>query len=118
MAVITPVSPNAIGVAPTPQALTAADTIPVNPGAVYYLVVSNTTASVLTVVIDDPTTPQPEGAAAINPDVSQTVPITNGLKVFKIRSSRFRDGNGNVNLANTNFAAGTTAYVIGPVPDF
>jgi hypothetical protein len=107
-----------VGVSPTPQALTAADVIPVSPGAVYYLVVANSTGALLTVVIDDPTTPQPEGAAAINPDVSQTVAITTGLKVFKLRTSRFRDASGNINLVNTNFAAGTTAYVIGPVPDF
>jgi hypothetical protein len=117
MAALPVYQPSAAGVAPTPQAFTAADTIPVGATGKYILVARNTTASVLTVTIDDPTSVQPPGSGAFNPDQVITVPITNGERLIEIRASRCRDVNGNVNLANTNPAAGTTGYVIGPYPE-
>lgn len=117
MAALNVYNPQVGGTTPTPTALTAADTIPVSTTGLYIIVVRNTTASILTVTVDDPTSQAPEGSAGFNPDVAVTVPITTGEKLIRLRASRFRDASGNINLANTNPAAGTTAYVIGPFPE-
>jgi len=114
MAALNVYQPSEAGTAPTPTAFTATDTIPVGASGFYYLIARNTTASQLTIKIDDPTTPQPGGAAAIDPDQTVIVPITTGERVIKLDPRRVRDVNGNINLANTNPAAGTTGYVIGP----
>lgn len=113
MSVITPVAPSIAG-AVTPTVLTAADTIPVQSGGRYLLVTRNNTASVLTTVVDDPNSAGPAGSVAFNPDVSIVTPITNGVRQTILDANRFRDSNGNINLANTNPAAGTTAEVYGP----
>jgi hypothetical protein len=110
-------SPTEGGITPVPTAFTAADTIPVSTTGIYLLIARNTTASQLTVKVDDPTFIPPPGSAGMDPDVSVIVPITTGERVIKIRASRCRDVNGNVNLANTNPAAGTTGYVLGPYPE-
>lgn len=114
MAALNVYNPSEAGTTVVPTAFTATDTIPVAPTGTYLLVARNTTASILTVKVDDPTTPQPIGAAVIDPDQTVTVPITTGEKVIKIDARRCRDVNGNVNLANTNPAGGTTGYVLGP----
>lgn len=115
MATLNVYSPSEAGTAPTPVQFTATDTFPVAAVGTYIIVARNTTASVLTVKVDDPTSQQPPGmAGAWDPDQVVTVPITNGERLIRVNAARCRDVNGNVNLANTNPAAGTTGYVIGP----
>lgn len=115
MGVLNVYNPSEAGTAPTPVVLTAADTFPVAAIGEYIIVARNTTASVLTIKIDDPTSQQPPGmSGAWDPDQSVQVPITTGERLIRVKAARARDVNGNVNLANTNPAAGTTAYVIGP----
>lgn len=114
MGAITPVALG-IGQAVTPAVLTASDTIPVQSGGRYLLVTRNSTASVLTTVVDDPNSQGPAGATSFNPDVTITTPITNGVRATVLDANRFRDSSGNINLVNTNPAAGTTAEVYGPL---
>jgi hypothetical protein len=114
MSVITPVQLG-IAQAVTPTVLTAADTIPVQAGGRYLLITRNTTASVLTTVVDDPNSQGPAGNTAFNPDVTITTPITTGIRETVLDANRFRDSSGNINLVNTNPAAGTTAEVYGPL---
>lgn len=114
MATITPVQ---LGIAQTvtPTVLTAADTIPVQAGGRYLLVTRNTTASVLTTVVDDPNSAGPAGFTTFNPDITITTPITTGVRATVLDANRHRDGTGNINIVNTNPAAGTTAEVYGPL---
>jgi hypothetical protein len=109
--------PNALGIAQavTPTVLTAADTIPVQAGGRYLLITRNTTASVLTTVVDDPNSQGPAGFTTFNPDITITTPITTGVRQTVLDANRFRDASGNINIVNTNPAAGTTAEVYGPL---
>lgn len=113
MATITPVAPG-LAQAVTPTTLTAADTIPVQAGGRYLLITRNTTATPLVTTVDDPNSTGPAGALTFNPDVQITTPITTGVRHTVLDSNRFRDVNGNINLVNTGFAAGTTGEVSGP----
>jgi len=59
------------------------------PSASTFLRVKNSAASPITVTIDDPTTPQPVGAAAINPD--SVIVVTNAQErwIGPLPASRF-----------------------------
>jgi hypothetical protein len=97
---------------PPTQALTAADVFPA-PGERYLLVVSGATSGSITVTVDDPTSQSPLGATAFNPDlVLPAVPVTPAKRVFLLSGcSRFRDANGNINLATSGTPAGSNIEI-------
>lgn len=113
MAVITPVVPGLAQVI-APTVLTTADTIPVQTGGRYLLVTRNTTATSLATTVDDPNSIPPAGAKTFDPDILITTPITTGVRATVLDANRFRDVNGNINISNVGFAAGTTGEVHGP----
>jgi hypothetical protein len=105
--------PNEVGLAVVPVAVSAADTIAVQPNGKYVLVVNNAGGSPDTVVIDDPNTVVPLGAAASSTfaDISQAV-AAGTLKAFAFDAARHGAG-GVVNITNS-FITTVTAYVLGP----
>jgi hypothetical protein len=113
----TPVLPvvNPAG-APSFAAVGASDTIPVNPGGKYLLIVKNAGGSADSVVIDDPTSGTgPAGATtATNPDVTVSVPATTGERHFYLDANRFRDSTGVINLTHS-FTTSVTCIVYGPL---
>lgn len=94
--------------------LSASDTVPLQANSRYLLHFKNTTGGALTATIDDPTSVQPSGATAFNPDVSTgSIPATTGEGYIYIQNSdRFRDANGNVTITG---ATGAQLTIIGPL---
>jgi hypothetical protein len=92
----------------------ASDTFPVNPTGLYVMTVRNTTGTADNVTITDPTSVSPAGAFAFTPNVVVNVPITTGERDILIDARRFRDANGNVNVAHSQSGAGVTVKVLGP----
>lgn len=107
----------------TPQAkvLSVAPTVITPDAAGNYIVVgtndhvhlrfTNTSGSIITVTLDDPTSTSPESATQFNPDVAIAVPATTGVRIVRLdgdRLRRFRDAATNrINLtysAITNLA--------------
>jgi hypothetical protein len=73
--------------------------------------INNGSASSITVTLDDPTTPQPEGAAAINPDAVITIAAgaARYIVLDKTRRARFiNPANGRVSWT---YSAATTVTV-------
>lgn len=102
----------ALSVAPTvitPDA--AGNYIVVGPNDHLHLRFANTSGSITTVTLDDPTSASPESATQFNPDVAIAIPATTGVRVVRLdgdRLRRFRDvTTGRINLtysAVTNLA--------------
>jgi hypothetical protein len=102
----------ALAVAPTPITPDAAGNyIVVGTNDRIWLRYTNTSGSIITVTLDDPTSASPESATQFNPDVAVAIPATTGVRVIRLDSDRlrrFRDpGTGRINItysAVTNLA--------------
>lgn len=72
---------------------------------------ANTSGSIVTVTVDDPTSVTPANATAFNPDVAIAVPATTGVRRLELSGSslaRFRDpATGRVNLTYSAVASFT-----------
>lgn len=107
--------PGAAGVATTPVAVAASDSIPLPPSGLYLYVVENGGGSADTVVIQDRNTPAPPGstAAASFADVSQSV-AAGTRRTFLIDAARHRDpSTGNATVTHS-FTTTVNATMYGP----
>jgi hypothetical protein len=113
MAVYNVYKPNEVGSVVVPVAVSASDTFAVQPTGKYVLVVINAGGSPDNVVIDDPVTPLPAGAAASGTFADIAQAVANGTtKAFQIEAARHAAG-GVVTVTNS-FITTVTAYVLGP----
>lgn len=114
MATINPVLPALAFAARTFSTLSASDTVPLQGNSRYLLHFKNTTGAGVTATLDDPTSVQPAGSVAFNPDVTTgSIPATTGEGYMYIQNSdRFRDANGNLLITG---GTGLQLTVIGPL---
>jgi hypothetical protein len=77
---------------------------------------ANTSASAITVTLDDPNSTAPEGYTGFNPDVTVSVPATTGVRYITLkgpRLQRFRDQTtGRINWT-PSAATGLAVEVVG-----
>jgi hypothetical protein len=107
--------PGAAGLAVVPVAVAASDSFAVQPSGLYLYYLVNGGGSPDNVVIDDPNTPLPVGAAASTTfaDVAQTV--ANGAnRVFLVDAARHRDPTTGLVTVTHSFITSVTAVVFGP----
>jgi len=104
--------PTVLAVTPAYLTPASADTFPVQPASRYLVHVKNGSGASINVTLDDQST-GPVGATSYNPDVVVAVPAA-GERMILVDSLRFRDPNGNVNIAFS--ATATVTYAIyGPI---
>lgn len=118
MAAVAVQSPTVTGLAPSYQAgASGGDTAVLLQGSRYLLHCKNTSAGVISVIVDDATSATPSGTlvSTFNPDITVSVPATTGDRMILIDGSRFRDATGNTNISySTNPPTGLTVAVFGP----
>lgn len=102
-----------LAAAPTYNTPAATDTIPVAPAANYLIHVKNTNASAVTVTLDDIASVAPPQATQFNADIVFTVPATNGERIIKFNSNRFRGSNGLMSVL-FSVQSGVTYAIYGP----
>jgi hypothetical protein len=109
-------SPTPSGVVVAPIAVSASDTFPVQQGGKYVLVVRNGGGSPDTVVVDDPNTALPTGAAPSSTfaDISKSV-VNATEQAFLIDANRHRDPVTGLVTVTHSFITTVTAVVYGPL---
>lgn len=111
----TQITPQADALSVTPTVNNADATgnyVTVGPNDRVMLIFKNTSGSIVTVTLDDPTSTTPESATAFNPDVAISVAATTGIRVVRLtgaRLRRFRDPA--TNRINWTYSAATNVTV-------
>jgi hypothetical protein len=112
MTTITPKVPGLIALDPAtyPTATASgADDFVANPGFKYLIHVI-ATGSPVNMTLDDPTSQQPAGASAFNPDVLNAIPVaTPGRFVYIANPLRFINAQGKIQI---NWGAGTATFQV------
>lgn len=113
MAVVNAINPVLASSVVTPASAAASDTVPVAINSRYLVRITNGGGSPITVTFSDPNSVGPASAQVFTPSVQWSV--TNATtRVGILDSNRFRDTNGNLNIA-FSATASVTYEVIGPL---